>query len=270
VILRGIATILVLTFAPPPALAEEAPSEDALPGKTVDEIRECVNQNQPQGTAIEEIVMRTYDRAGGERNFEAKIYWKRGEDGLSKLRMHVDAPPDLRGAAYLALEREGNVDMFAYLPELQRVRRITPRAASGSLFGSDFSYEDFQRIRDLGAHATLDQKPGGEVEGRPVYVIEATPEPGSESAYERVITSIDRDTCLPLKMEFYEGGERPRKIMQVDPSSLTREGTIWIAKRITMTDLREEGESLMELKKVTLDTEIPDREFSKGRLERRK
>ncbi len=262
------ATLVLLLVVPLVSVAQSG--DDALPGKSLDEIRECISRNQPRETAIEEIVMRTYDRAGGERNFEATIYWKRGADGLSKLRLRVEAPDDLRGAAYLALEREDNVDMYAYLPELQRVRRITPRAASGSLFGTDFSYEDFQRIRDIGAHATLTQRAGGEHQGRPVFVIEARPEPGTESAYEKVVTHVDRETCVPLKMEFYEAGAKPRKVLSVDPTSLSREGDIWVAKRITMTDLREQGESLLELKSVKLDVEIPDREFTRSRLERRR
>ena len=263
----SLAAIVLFVLFP---LASVAQDDDAPPGKSLDEIRECISRNQPQKTAIEEIVMRTYDRAGGERNFEATIYWKRGEDGRSKLRLRVEAPDDLRGAAYLALEREDNVDMFAYLPELQRVRRITPRAASGSLFGTDFSYEDFQRIRDIGAHSTLTLHPGGEHEGRPVFVIEARPEPGTNSAYEKVVSHIDRETCVPLRMEFYEAGAKPRKVLSVDPTSLSREGDIWVAKRITMTDLREQGESLLELKSVKLDVEIPDREFTRARLERRR
>ncbi len=127
-----------------------------------------------------------------------------------------------------------------------------------------------QRIRDIGAHATLTLHPGGEHEGRPVFVIEARPEPGTNSAYEKVVSHIDRETCVPLRMEFYEAGAKPRKVLSVDPTSLSREGDIWVAKRITMTDLREQGESLLELKSVKLDVEIPDREFTRARLERRR
>jgi hypothetical protein len=256
---RLLASLLFL-LAPSPGLARE----------TVEEIRKCIERNVPERTSVQEVVMRTFDRVGGERSFEAKIYWKRGEDGLSKLLMRVEAPPDLRGAAYLALERQEATDMFSYLPELQRVRRINARSVSGSLFGTDFTYEDFERLQNFGAHAEVERLPDTELDGRPVHVLAATPAQESGSTYERVVSFVDRDTCVLLQAEFFQVGKQPRKRLIVDPSSLSREGEVWVPKKITMKDLRDGGESQLILKKIEPGVDIPDREFSQARLGRRR
>jgi outer membrane lipoprotein-sorting protein len=238
--------------------------------ETVDEIRGCMEQNVPERASIQEVVMRTFDRVGGERSFEAKVYWKRGEEGMSKLLLRVEAPPDLRGAAYLALEREGGVDMFSYLPELQRVRGINARSVSGSLFGTDFTYEDFQRLQDFGARSTVERLPDAEVDGRSVHVLAARPDEGSGSAYERIVSFVDQETCVLLQAEFFEGGKEPRRRLIADNSSLSRHGEIWVAQKLTMKDLRDGGETRLELNKIELDPEIPDRRFSQARLGRRR
>jgi hypothetical protein len=214
--------------------------------------------------------MRTFDRAGGERSFEAKIYWKRGEDGLSKLLMRVDDPPDLRGSAYLALEREEATDMFSYLPEVGRVRRIHPRTMSGSLFGTDFTYEDFQRIQEFGVQATLKRLPDTELDGRAVYVVESLPLEAAESTYERIVSFVDQETCVTLKSEFFETGTQPRRRLVADPATLSKEGETWVARTVTMNDLKDGGETRIELKEIKPDVDIPDRNFSQSRLSRRR
>jgi hypothetical protein len=243
-------------------------AEPAL--ETADQIRECMNRNLPEKSSIQDVVMETFDRVGGSRSFDAKIYWQRGEEGLQKLKLRVEAPPDLRGAAYLALERPEATDMFSYLPEVGRVRRIHPRSLGGSLFGTEFTYEDFQQMQNFGAGATLERLPDSQVNERPTYVLAAHPGESTESTYERVVSFVDQATCVALKMEFFEGGAEPKRRLLADPSSLKEEGGVWVPQQLTMKNLRDGGETRVEVKKIEMDVEIPDRQFSQGRLARRR
>jgi hypothetical protein len=245
----GLLVSLFLLLAPSLGLGQE----------TAEEVQKCMKRNLPRQTSVQEVVMRTFDRVGGQRSFEAKIYWKRGEDGLSKLLLRVEDPPDLRGAAYLALERENTTDMFSYLPELKRVRRIHSRSVSGSLFGTDFTYEDFQRLQ-----------PDTELDGRSVHVLAANPHEESGSTYERIVSFVDQETCVLLQAEFFETLKEPRRRLLADVSSLHQQGEIWVAQKLTMKDLRDGGESRLELKKLALDVDIPDRRFNQSRLGRKR
>jgi hypothetical protein len=224
----------------------------------------------PRTSSVQEIVMRTFDRVGGERSFDAKVYWKRGEQGISKLLMRVSAPPDLRGTAYLALQRPEAVDMFTYLPEVKRVRRIHSRSISGSFLGTDFTYEDIARLPDLASGSRLERRPDTDVEGRPAYVLVSWPDDESESSYDHIVAFVDEETCVILKAEFFEAGPDPRRLLLADASTLTQQGEIWLARKITMKDLGGGGESQMTVKAIEIDVEIPENRFSQARLGRRR
>ncbi len=241
-------------------------SDDAL--ETPQQIQACIAANSPRISSIQRVQMRTFDRVGGERSFDAKIYWKRGEGGLSKLLVRVDDPPDLRGAAYLAIERPETVEMFTYLPEIKRVRRIHSRSISGSFLGTDFTYEDLVRLQDMAGRSNLERLPDSDVGGRATYVLAAQPEAAAESSYVRIVAFVDQETCVLLKAEFFGEGGKPIKRLVANGESLTDEGGIWIARTVTMHDLVGGGESQIVVKKIRFDVDIPDREFSHSQLSR--
>jgi hypothetical protein len=245
---------------------------DSARSQTVDEIEACFRANMPERTSVQTIKLRSTDRAGGERTLEAKLYWKRTPEGLSRTLIEIEAPPADRGSAYLWLEREEGEDMFVYLPELQRVRRIHPRTAAGSLFGTDFSYDDVQRMQTISAEqAPAERLPDVTLEGREVWVVQSFPV-GTEllpPRYEKIVYFVDRESCIPLKIELYGVGAQLEKVAQVDPRSIAREGKGWMARSVSMRDLRNGTESQIIVEKIELDAKVSDRVFSLQRLERR-
>jgi hypothetical protein len=136
--------------------------------------------------------------------------------------------------------------------------------ASGSMFGTDFSYEEFQRLQGLARDVRHARLPDGEVDGRAVWLVES--QPAAESGAGRVVTHVDQKTCVPLRVEFEEAG-RPRKVLSTDLASLEQRGSAWIARRFTMRDLREETETLLEVEGLELDKPIPESRFTTRTLE---
>ena len=140
-------------------------AEDAA----LEEVLQCQRKNFSVKTSEETIEFTQIDRVGGERTTRAKLYAKKGEDGLRKLLLRFSRPPDLRGSAYLLLENEsGRNDMFLYSPDMGRTRRVTTHMAAGSLFGTDFSYEDFERLQGLADNTKNERRPDAVVGDRPV------------------------------------------------------------------------------------------------------
>jgi hypothetical protein len=121
-------------------------------GPGVDEVQRCIERNLPEHSSRQSVVFEQRDRAGNERRFEAEVWWKRDAEGRSRLLARVEAPPDLRGTAFLMIEEQDRPEMFSYLPELGRVRRVDSRSASGFL-GTDLSYEDIEELRALAPRA---------------------------------------------------------------------------------------------------------------------
>jgi outer membrane lipoprotein-sorting protein len=248
-----------------PALAPAAPLE------TLEQVEECIKSNRPGSSAVQTYSLVSVDRIGSKKTSEGKILWKRSEDGLSKVVVRVTGPPDVRGTAALLIQRkEGDPDIFSYLPELQRVRRITQRAITGSFMGTDFSYEDLERIQGLSEDAERSLAPPQEVEGRPAYVIEGRPGRGSDSEYTRVVTFVDQETCVPLRVEAFEAKDRLAKVFTLPHDQVRQVSGRPIPHAIAVVDERDGTRTDLKIDEVELDVDISDREFSSAALERRR
>jgi hypothetical protein len=257
---------LALALAALLPLVLAAPSTAQTPGPEVQEVRECVERNAPKSVRGEGAIEKT-DAQGNTRRLEATLLWKRDAQDLSRFLARIEAPLDVRGSAFLMLQREGGgEDLFSYLPELGKVRRITSRAVSGSLFGTDFSYEDVVVVQSAASRTGVERGPDGEVEGRPVYVLVATPAPEAGSAYERIVTRIDRETCVLLEADFYGRPEKITKQVRIAFADLEQHGGRWLPKKVVLQDLESSSESRLVIEKATWDAEVPDRLFSEREL----
>ncbi len=258
--------IALLTVAPPlsgVAWAETDPN-------SAEAVTECMARNIPQKTSLQTVEFRAKDRVGGERITRAKIYGKRFDDGLRRILMRFFKPNDINGAAFLMIEKDERNDMFLYSPELRRTRRVTSHNASGSLFGTDFSYEDFERLQGLDKRGRVERLADGSVAERPVHVVEIYPAELEVSSYEVVRFHVDQQTCVTIKTESFEKGHKLRKVLTATPESLAESGGIWIAREILMKDLKDETETRLIIEEVEIDLDISDKRFRLAELERRK
>ncbi len=253
-----ILALLTLLLCPPAASADEA----------LDQVVKCMEANVPAKTSVQRIEFRARDRLGQEQITRAKISGKRFEDGFRRLLLHFYEPPDVRGSALLIFEKQNGNDMFLYSPELKRTRRISARSAAGSLFGTDFSYEDFERYQGIHSRSEAERRPDSVLGEQPVYVLVSTPAPEDESPYESVVSFVSKKTCVALRIESYEPGGRLRKLITVDPSQLVQEGGIWVAQEVLVKDLRDETQTLMVIEEIEVDQPLSDKRFRLAELER--
>ena len=234
--------------------------------RSVQQIQDCARKNLPERTARQDLSLLVRDSAGQEQTIEAELFWKRGDDGRSRVLVRVESPPDLRGAAFLFVEREGDSDMFSYLPELKKVRRITGRTISGSLFGTDFSYEDIARLQSLGAQAKVEKLADAQVAGRATWVLTAPIPPEAGSKYQRVVTFVDQETCVPLKTELMEGPEQVRKEVVIAPEQVKAEGSRFVPRELFARDLEGSSETRLRVEKVEYDVPLSESFFSEAAL----
>jgi hypothetical protein len=69
-----------------------------------------------------------------------------------------------------------------------------------------------------------------------------------------------------LRSEFYERGDRARKVLTAKASALSREGDVWFAREYLMRDLRDETETTMIVEEVEVGKPIPRKTFSEREL----
>jgi len=237
---------------------------------TAQQISECVKQNFPDDSMKQTVKMVMKDRMGVERLLEADMSWQKDQQTrLSKVRMDFDNPPELRGAAILVLEKEPKNDMFMYLPELEKTRRITSSMVNGNMMGTDFTYEDFSRLQGLLSDLDSTRLPDETLAGRPVFVTEAKPGADSDSEYERIRSHVDQRTCVSLQVEFFEKGhEGPVKRLTVDPERLQEVASGWFPTAVRMEDLQGGTSTDLLIEKLEVGIKIHRKTFSAAELEK--
>lgn len=126
--------------------------------------------------------------------------------GLADRIYVIDKPSSLTGLAFLSKDVAGNpADQWLYLPAYKRVRRVAVHGAGDAFIGSDFIYADFGRVRqEAGRHSVIGDRI---LDGHSCVLVE-TLNLDSALPYTRTVSTIARDTALPLLVEFFSGDGR--------------------------------------------------------------
>ena len=240
----------------------------ALAAEVPEVARLCMEKNTPATSSVQSIELRARDRSGYEQVLEANTYWKRGADQQSRILMHFNEPVDIRGARFLIVENTPQNDMYMYMPGLFKVRKITSKRISSSILGTDFSYEDYERLHGVFTNTRSEQYPDDVLDGRPVHVINSYPE--GDSGYEKIKTYIDIETCVALKTELFESGHQLRKTLTVNPDDITKEGDIHVPRTLLMRDLRDKTETRLRVQAIEIDVALEDDLFDPEQLKKKK
>lgn len=236
--------------------------------ETPEEIEACVRDNLPRKSSVQTIQLRTTNRVGDTAESIATLHWMMFEDDLSKALLRFERPLDMRGAGVLLIEKkERKPDTFLYLPEVGQVRRVSSSAAASTLFGTDFSYEDFNRLVGMSGASTNVREPDTAIDGREAWVLTMRPAPEDESAYERIVMTIDKETCVVLRTESWEPGDQLRKALTADTSKIVQQESFWIPRHLTMRDQRDETTTDVIVEEIEIDAKIKKKMFSARELE---
>jgi len=231
-------------------------------------IKSCMERNLPQTTSAQSIELRARDRSGYEQVLEADVYWKRYAEDQARVMMYFREPVDIRGARFLVMEKQPQNDMYIYMPSLFTVRRVTSKNISNSIMGTDFSYEDFERIQGILSDIHAEQFPDDTLAGRPVYVLMSYPD--ESSGYVKVATYIDKESCIPLKTELYESGHELRKLLTIDPATIRHQAGIYYPGELMVKDLKQKTETRLIVHNVSVGTGLGDDLFDPEKMKQAK
>lgn len=236
------------------------------------EVLACMRANVPAAVSVQQIELTASDRQGAESKLRGRLYATRekeagGSRGLMHAMLRIDEPDHLSGAAYLVRETDDYLrdGMYVYLPSIRRVRRVTGTFADASLLGTSFSYYDFKQISSAFGDLDPRSEPNQRIGERAVHVLRFSPLEGVESRYSLVRAWVDEKTCVPLRVEFYEG-EKLRKQMSVAPAALVENGGRWYASEVEMQDLVEHTKTTLRVVDVRVADDLPSRHFDPNRF----
>jgi hypothetical protein len=236
----------------------------------VKEVQDCLRRNIPKKSAVQTVQFRSTDRIGGERTFRGKLLSARLDDGLRRAKLCINQPPEMRGSEVLSIESNDArpPESFLYTTELRKVKRVTGEGTGGSLFGTDFTFEDMQRFQQLNRPDRFERLPDAEVDGRPVYVLQSTPIDQSTSAYTKVISYVDKASCVVLKSESFENGDRLRRVLSARAEGMIEEQGIHAPTEVVMKDVRDETQTTLAVEDLEIDGEVDLRSFQQSSLGR--
>ncbi len=262
----ALAALVLAAYAGPSSAAEDASAKTGAAA--------CLSRPLPQRSSAQTVEVRTRDGDGVSSSLRARILWKRLADGRHAGVMRLLEPAEVADMSVLVRETESGslarsgargTEVFLYLPELRRVRRVSVHQATTSLFGTAFGYSDFDRLQGQVRESRFETLGEVTYRGRSAWLVQAHP-PGDEPSYSKILTHIDMQTCLPLHVEFHDAKGELTKVLDADPERFARVQGIWIARSIRMRSLHDGVESELILHSIEFDGDVSEEAFAPANL----
>lgn len=173
-------------------------------------------------------------------------------------------PRDLRGTAFLGIDRPNGTDRFIYFPAFRIVRRVGAQQKSDSWFGTDLSLEDieYRPVRDF----ELLESEAGRLAGEPVRLIDVRPRYGS--SYERIRFHVAMADDTILRTEYFSAGRAdPSKVVSAEREGMVTSGAMTVPAKVTCRNLESGSWTEVALDAVDFSPEFGREFFSTRTLE---
>lgn len=155
-------------------------------------------------------------------------------------------------------------EQFIYLPSLKKLKRIVSEEGSGpktgSLFGSEFAYEDMERL-DF-EDATYKLMGEEDIKGRSTYVIESRPtaKRKSKTSYQRSKVWVDKEHFYIHKVEMYDTTTALIKTLFFRKYKEVK--NIWSANVMLMVNHKNKRMSMFKVNKQVINIDVDKSLFS--------
>lgn len=243
----------------------------ATPGFALEaeDARRCVAANAPQTSLVMRIGLGVEHRGREVSATRFQLLWLRVRTGEQRALMRFQTPADLAGASLLMVLRDGRsplVDLL--LPELGQPQRITSREQLDGFLGrAGLGSEEVGILLDplaITSGTLLDD--AASVEGRPAWQIEQRSPEGEPGRYARTVSYIDRETCVPLRVEFHDRSDRLRKRLRVPRAQVSRVSYSWQPRQLIFEEASGESRSVLNVEEVELDRPLAARMLTRRAL----
>ena len=207
--------------------------------------------------------------SGEKKRRVMEFFSAKDEKGMNRMLMRLVEPPEIRGMAFLFIERESrDDDRYIYLSKLRMVRKIEASGKGGSFLSSDFTYYDIGGVKLEDWNFVL--KSQEKIKGLEFYIVEATParkDVEKDTGYSRIVYRVREDIPLIWSAEYENrAGVRFKKYMLVRWKK-TGDNS-YLATQFYMENLITGHRSEIIFEDVRLNTGIPLSFFSLRHLRR--
>jgi hypothetical protein len=207
--------------------------------------------------------MTLISKRGADRVREFYSYRMDFPEGQVRALTRFTLPGNVADVALLVHSNPVQTDgQWIYLPALKRVRRISSENRGGRFVQSGLYYED---LRDRKPERDLHQVLGeSNYNGTAVTLLESIPVDPADSVYSRWISWIHEPTMLPVKVEYFQGGENPVKYLEV--KRIDRVQGYWTATESVITHPNRGEQTILTNITTAYDVDLPESLFATSRL----
>ncbi len=196
--------------------------------------------------------------------------WKSygGRDGIvDKVVLFTDTPLKNKGLAFMRWGHTGNsgksTAQWIYLPELRKVRRITPRDPETKEW---IIKDEDLRLREPHEdnHILVDKK---SPDGKPYYTVEFLPK--EDPIYSKRTFWFSKEKqgkdCLLHKVDFYDKrGEHTKQQL----ITWNRIGKAWVWDKVVIEDVNSDAYIHYDIKKVEVNVGLDDTLFTQRSMQK--
>ena len=162
--------------------------------------------------------------------FQRTMEMESSSIGTQKAFIRILAPRKDRGIATLKLDLE----MWNYLPKINKVIKVPPSMMMGSWMGSDFTNDDLVKQTTLTDEYDLTLE-----ETDTEYRITLIPKSNTVTVWGKIEYIVNKELMIPLSQNFYDDNDRLiRKMEFSEPKEISG---LLIPTRMEMIPMNKEG-----------------------------
>ena len=168
-------------------------------------------------------------------------------------------PSDVRGTVFLVNKHiDRDDDRWLYLPGLDLVKRISAGDKRTSFVGAHYFYEDVSGRPHADDHHELVETNDA------FYVMRHTPKDPASVEFVSYMTWIDRQSFLPMKIEYTNAaGDLYRRVEVLDTELIGGHPTVTTSR---VSDLLTGGKTDMQFRYIQYDVGLPEQVFTERSL----
>ncbi|MBE6354847.1 MAG: outer membrane lipoprotein-sorting protein [Treponema sp.] len=195
------------------------------------------------------------------------------KSGLVRTVFDIRSPASVKDTRILQAENANKSDdKWIYLPSLKTTRRIANTEKKKSFVGSEFTYNDMTlREAEKDEHTFINENGSYTTNGRAysVWIIKSVPVKDKNLEYAYRIQYIDKESNIPLLMEFYNKKDEKIKEAILEKFSKVKGSTgreYWLRQSQLVKNLETGKQTRVIVEKYTFDKPISDRYFTQNWL----
>ncbi len=224
----------------------------------------------------------TISMDGGSKSEKTKEFqwWRKlqGNQVYFSTLTRFKKPAEVKNEAILFLENAGGKnDVFLYLPNFKKVRRVESQQQSGSFMNSDLSYSDMATPHVDDYQYTLSKTEkcrSSDAKNQDCYVVDAIPsneDVKTRTGYSKSKMWVRKDNFMVTYAEYADLEGKPLKQLTAEKiEKVDAKNNKWMALSIYMKNVKTDSSTSILFSQVKVNAGIPDATFTQQNMMKEK